>query len=269
MMMAEYLTPGMLVDLRYNFSMNLVQTLILAFVQGVTEFLPVSSSGHLNLFQHYFGYIPSLGFDIFLNTATLLSVLFFFRNQLKFFFSHLPQIIIASIPAAFVGIFFKDTVESLFSNFSLLPIFFIINSLILLSTKKSKGEKSQITIVQAIIIGFSQAFAILPGVSRAGTTIATALALGLAPETAFNFSFCLFIPASLGAIVLAVKDLNVSTFLNSQYLFAFVLTFIVGIFALRLLQKFLKRRQIWYFGIYTLTVALILLLLFRLQLPGP
>lgn len=86
MMMAEYLTPGMLVDLRYNFSMNLVQTLILAFVQGVTEFLPVSSSGHLNLFQHYFGYIPSLGFDIFLNTATLFSVVFFFRKQLKFFF---------------------------------------------------------------------------------------------------------------------------------------------------------------------------------------
>lgn len=238
--------------------MSLIQTLILALTQGITEFLPVSSSGHLNLFQHFFGMTPSLGFDIFLNTATLLSVIFFFRNQLKFFFSHLSQIIIASIPAALVGIFLKDAVESVFSNFSLLPIFFIINSLILLSTKKSKGEKSEITIVQAIIIGFSQAFAILPGVSRAGTTIATALALGLAPETAFNFSFCLFIPASLGAIVLGVKDLNVSSFLSTQYLLAFVLTFIVGIFSLNLLQKFLKRRQIWYFGIYTFILALVL-----------
>lgn len=238
--------------------MSSIQSLILAFVQGVTEFLPVSSSGHLNLFQHFFGYTPSLGFDIFLNTATLLSVLFFFRNQLKFFFSHLPQIIFASIPAALVGFFLKDTVNSIFSNIWLLPLFFLINSLILFSTKKSKGEKSEISLKQSIIIGFSQALAILPGVSRAGSTIATGLALGLSPKTAFNFSFCLFIPASLGAIILGFKDLNVSTFLNTQYLFAFVLTLIVGICALKLLQKFLKHRKIWYFGIYTIILAFLL-----------
>lgn len=242
--------------------MSLIQSLILAFVQGVTEFLPISSSGHLNLFQHFFGLTPSLALDIFLNTATLFSVIFFFRKQLKFFFSHLPQIIIASIPAALVGIFLKDTVESVFSNFSLLPIFFIINSLILLSIRKSKGKKSEISLKQAIIIGFSQAFAILPGVSRAGTTIATGLALGLSPVEAFNFSFCLFIPASLGAIVLGIKDLDVSAFLNTQYLFAFIVTFIVGIFALKMLQKLLKHGHIWYFGIYTLILALILLILF-------
>ena len=238
--------------------MSSIQSLILAFVQGVTEFLPVSSSGHLNLFQHFFGMRPSLGFDIFLNTATLFSVLFFFRNQLKFFFSHLPQIIIASIPAALVGIFLKDTVDSIFSSIWLLPIFFLINSLILFTTKKSKGEDSKISLKQAIIIGFSQAFAILPGVSRAGTTIATGLALGLSPQTAFNFSFCLFIPASLGAILIGLKDLNVSTFLNTQYLFAFILTFIIGILALKLLQKFLKRRQIWYFALYTTILAILL-----------
>jgi len=241
--------------------MSLIQTLVLAFVQGITEFLPVSSSGHLNLFQHFFGLTPSLGFDIFLNTATLLSVLFFFRLRIKFFFSHLPQIVIASIPAAFVGIFLNDSVETIFSNYSLLPIFFIINSSILLTTKRSKGEKSDITILQAIIIGISQAFAILPGVSRAGTTIATALALGLSPETAFNFSFSLFIPASLGAIILGVTDLDLTSYLNVQYLTSFLLTFIVGIFALNILQKFLKHRQIWFFGIYTLLLALFLCLL--------
>jgi len=241
--------------------MSLVQTLILAFIQGVTEFLPISSSGHLNLFQHFFGLTPSLGFDIFLNTATLFSVLFFFRNQLKFFFSHLPQIILASIPAAIVGFFFKDTVESIFSHIWLLPLFFFINSLILFSTKKAKGEKSEITLKQAIVIGFSQAFAILPGVSRAGTTIATGLILGLAPETAFNFSFCLFIPASIGAILLGFKDLNITTFFNYQSFLAFLLTFIVGIFTLKLLQKFLKQGQIWYFGFYTIILALLLLFL--------
>ncbi len=238
--------------------MSFIQSLVLAFVQGVAEFLPVSSSGHLNLFQHFFGYTPSLGFDIFLNTATLFSVLFFFRNQLKFFFSHLLQIVVASIPAAFVGLFLKDSVNSIFSSFWLLPLFFLINSLILFSTKKSKGEKSEISLKQAIIIGFSQAFAILPGVSRAGTTIATGLALGLTPETAFNFSFCLFILASFGAVFIGLKDLKLSIFLDSQYLLAFILTFIVGIFALKLLQKFLKHCQIWYFGVYTFVLSLVL-----------
>jgi len=241
--------------------MSLIQTLILALTQGITEFLPISSSGHLNLFQHFFGLTPSLTFDIFLNTATLLSVLFFFRNQIKFFFSHLPQIILASIPAALVGIFLKDSVDSIFSNIWLLPLFFLINSLILFSTRKSKGEKSEISLKQSIIIGFSQALAILPGISRAGTTIATGLALGLSPETAFNFSFCLFIPASLGAILIGLKDSNISALLNTQYLFAFVLTFIVGVFSLKLLQKFLKQRQIWYFGIYTIILALLLFFL--------
>ncbi|MFA6007770.1 MAG: undecaprenyl-diphosphate phosphatase [Candidatus Shapirobacteria bacterium] len=240
--------------------MSLIQSFVLAFIQGVTEFLPLSSSGHLNLFQHFFNLSPSLALDIFLNTATLFSVLFFFRNQLKYFFSHLPQIILASIPAAIVGFFFKDTVASIFSNFRLLPLFFLVNSLILFSTKKSKGEKSEISLKQAIIIGFSQAFAILPGVSRAGTTIATGLALGLAPETAFNFSFCLFIPASLGAILLGFKDLNVASFLNSQYLLAFILTFMVGLIALSFLRKILTSHKLWYFGIYTLILSLVLFL---------
>lgn len=238
--------------------MSSIQTIILALIQGITEFLPISSSGHLNLFQHFFGFTPSLGFDIFLNTATLFSVIFFFRNQLKFFFSHLPQIIIASIPAALVGFFLKDTVESIFSSIRLLPFFFLLNSLILFSTKRSKWEKTEISMKQSVIIGFSQAFAILPGISRAGTTIATGLALGLTPEIAFNFSFCLFIPASLGAILLGIKDMNIPDFLNVQYLFAFILTFIVGIYALKLLQKFLKHRQIWYFGVYTAILALLI-----------
>lgn len=239
--------------------MSLIQTLFLAFIQGLTEFLPISSSGHLNLFQHLIGFTPSLSFDIFLNTATLLSVLFFFRNQLKFFFSHLPQIIIASIPAVFIGIFLNDTVESIFSNYALLPIFFIINSLILLSTKKSKGEKPEISLIQAIIIGFSQVLSILPGISRAGTTIATGLALGLTPKTAFNFSFCLFIPASLGALFLAFKDLNFQTFFINQNFLAFILTFIVGLISLKILRNILISKKLWYFAFYTLALSIILL----------
>jgi len=236
--------------------MTLLQTLFLGFVQGVTEFLPISSSGHLNLFQHFLGYSPSLGFDIFLNTATLFSVLFFFRKQLSFFFSHLPQIFVASLPAAFVALFFKDKVELVFANVWLLPFFFIINSIILFSTKKSQGTSSEISLKQAILIGISQSLAIFPGISRAGTTIATALALGLSPQTAFNFSFCLFIPASFGAILVGLKDFEISTIATSQYLLSFLLTFFVGLAALNLLQRFLKNRQLYYFSYYTLILGL-------------
>ena len=241
--------------------MSLFQTFLLSIIQGVTEFLPVSSSGHLNLFQHFFGFSPSLNLDIFLNTATFLSVLFFFRHQLKFFFSHLPQIILASVPAAIVGIFFNNSVETIFASYKFLPLFFLINSLILFSSKKHQAKKSEITIKQALIIGLSQSLAILPGLSRAGTTITTALLLDVSPQTAFNFSFCLFIPASLGAILLGFKDSDITTFFNYQYLLAFVLTFIIGIFSLKLLQRFLKQGQIWYFGTYTLVLSLILLFL--------
>ena len=98
----------------------------------------------------------------------------------------------------------------------------------------------------------------MPGVSRAGATIFAALLLGLAPIQAFNFSFCLFIPASLGAIVLSAKDLSASGILTPEYLFAFVLTFLVGIFALNLLKKVLVGKKFWIFGIYTFILALVL-----------
>jgi len=238
--------------------MSLIQSLLLAFIQGITEFLPVSSSGHLNLFQHYFGLTPSLTLDIFLNTATLLSVLFFFRNQFKLFFSSLPQIVLASTPVILVGFFFENTVASIFSNIWLLPLFFLINSIILFSTKKHNGKKSEITTKQAIVIGLSQIFAILPGVSRSGTTIATAMALGIKPIKAFNFSFFLYIFISLGAVVMGIDDFDLPSYFTLQYLLVFVLTFFIGIFALKLLQKFLKQRQIWYFALYTLLLSLIL-----------
>lgn len=236
--------------------MTFIQSLILAFVQGLTEFLPVSSSGHLNLFQHLFSLTPSLSLDIFLNTATLLSVLVFFRHQLKFFFSHLVAIIIASIPAAIIGLFFSDTVDAIFSNFWILPIFFILNSFILYSTKNRHGKTDDFSLKQAFIIGLSQSLAILPGISRSGTTIATALALGLSPATAFSFSFSLFIPASFGAIVLALRHAQISSFLAPQSLVAFFFTFVVGLFSLTLLQRFLKKGQIWYFSFYSLALGL-------------
>jgi len=237
--------------------MSFLQAIILSFIQGIAEFLPISSSGHLNLAQYFFKIEPSLTLDIFLNTATFLSVLFFFRKQLKYFFTNLKFIIIASIPAALVGFFLKDQVDSIFADIHLLPFFFVLGSILVFSTKFFGSKDEQLSYKKAIIIGLFQAIAILPGVSRAGATIFAGLLLGLAPIQAFNFSFCLFIPASLGALVLGVKDLSTAGILSPEYLLAFIITFFVGIFALSVLKKVLIGHKFWIFGIYTFILAII------------
>ena len=238
--------------------MSLIQIIILSLIQGIAEFLPISSSGHLNLAQYFLRLTPSLTFDIFLNTATFLSVLFFFRNQIKYFFTNLKFIIVASIPAALVGILFKDQVDLIFSNIKLLPLFFILSSIFVFSTKFFGSKDSKLDYKKALIIGIFQAVAILPGVSRAGATIFAALLLGLAPIQAFNFSFCLFIPASIGALILSAKDLSSAGLFSSEYLIAFLVTFMVGIFALGILKKVLVSKKFWVFGIYTFVLALVL-----------
>lgn len=236
--------------------MTNLQSIVLGLIQGIAEFLPISSSGHLNLAQHFFNLQPSLTLDVFLNTATFLSVIFFFRKQIPYFFKNLKYIIVASIPAALVGILFKDQVDSIFSNINLLPFFFILGSIFVLSTKFLNQKDSKLNYKKAIIIGLFQSIAILPGVSRAGATIFMALLLGLSTIEAFNFSFCLFIPASFGALILSAKDLSSSNVFTPQYLLAFVITFITGVIALTILKKVLIGKKFWIFAIYTLILAL-------------
>jgi undecaprenyl-diphosphatase len=238
--------------------MTFIQSVFLSIVQGVTEFLPISSSGHLNLTQYLFRLTPSLTFDIFLNTATLLSVLFFFRKKINYFFHNLKYIIVASIPAGLVGVFLKDYIETLFSNINLLPYFFLITSVLVFSTKYLGSKDQNLNYKKALIIGLLQSFAILPGISRSGATIFAGLLVGLAPINAFNFSFCLFIPASFGALVLGLKDMSSSGILDIQYLLPFVLTFIVGLVALKILQKIVINNKFWIFSVYTFILSILL-----------
>lgn len=231
---------------------------ILAIIQGITEFLPISSTGHLNLIQYLFKFSPSLSLDILFHTGTLISVIFFFRNQIKYFFQNSWYIVFASIPAGIVGILFKDQFENIFSDIKLLPLFFLITSIFLISTKYFKKNNNKLNIKTALIIGIFQALAILPGVSRSGSTIFAGLLMGLSPLEAFNFSFALFIPATLGAIILGLKDINFST----SYLLPLLVTIIIGIFALNLLKKSLQSKNFWQFGIYTFILALALFIHF-------
>jgi len=238
--------------------MTLIQSIFLSLIQGIAEFLPISSSGHLNLAQHFLNLEPSLTLDIFLNTATFLSVLFFFRKQVPYFFKNLKYIIVASIPAGLVGILFKHQISSIFADIKLLPFFFFITSIFVFSTKFFKSKQFKLDYKKAIIIGIFQAIAILPGVSRAGATIFAGLLLGLTSIEAFNFSFCLFIPASLGALALDIKDMSISGIFNLEYLLAFIITFLTGILALNILKKVLVGKKFWIFGIYTFILAIIL-----------
>ena len=231
---------------------------ILGIIQGISEFLPISSTGHLNLAQYLFKQPVSLSLDIFLHLATLFSVLFFFRKFIKYFFDNLICIIIASIPVAIIGFLFQDKIDNIFSDIKLLPLFFLITSIFVLSTKYLKNNNTKLNIKNALIIGLFQCIALLPGVSRSGTTIMAGLLMGLSPLEAFNFSFALFIPATIGAVILGLKNFSFTPSLIP----VFIVTFLVGLFALSILKKSLLSKNFWKFSIYTfvLTIGLFIFL---------
>lgn len=241
--------------------MDLIQILVLGLVQGVTEFLPVSSSGHLHLFQLFFRLTPSLTLDIFLNTATLLSVIFAFRHQVKFFFSNLKYIIVGTIPAIIIGYFSNEYIDQLFTDPKLLGFTFLFTTILLFATHFIKKNDSQLNYQKALIIGIFQALAILPGISRSASTIISALLLGLSPVTAFRFSFSLFIPVSLGALILGLSDFSNLDLTFSSGAIAFVLTFFVGLISLRLLKNIVLHQKLKYFGFYTLFLFILILTL--------
>ncbi|MFZ2153488.1 MAG: undecaprenyl-diphosphate phosphatase [Microgenomates group bacterium] len=239
--------------------MSFIQALILAVVQGITEFLPISSTGHINLLQHFFGLSPSLTFDIFLNTASLLAVIFYFRQKVPYFFKNFKYIFVGTIPALVAGLFFKDQIEVMFSSVQTLPYEFLFTAILLLSSKYFKHQSQSITYKKSLVIGMFQALAIIPAISRSGSTIFAALLLGLAPIDAFNFSFALLIPASIGALLLDIKELSNLTIFGSQNLIAFFVCFFISLASLHYLQKIMVNRSLWKFGYYCLFLGMTLL----------
>ena len=194
-----------------------LKIILLAIIQGFTEFFPVSSSGHLILFQKILGFSTMpLVFDIFFHIGTLLAVVvFFFRDlrelALRFYeknnFHLLALLIAASLPTAVIGFLFKDFFESLFSDTSKLGFAFLFTAAALLASKYLRLRIRLPELASAMIIGVAQGIAIIPGVSRSGLTIAMALILGLGFGFSFRFSFLLSIPAILGAAAVKTKPL--------------------------------------------------------------
>ncbi len=248
--------------------MDFVEILI-GVVQGLTEFLPVSSSGHIAVLEHWFGvFSPSLSREVALHLATLLAVFVYFRKKIwELVFSWIKgrewdyflYLVVGSIPAALVGLLLEDVIERAFSSLHFIAAFFFITSLFLFSTRWAKNRENRINILTSLLVGIAQALAILPGISRSGATISAGLHLGIEPGEAFEFSFLLSIPAILGAGFLELTKVPASS-LFSHWQGALA-AFIVGYVSLALLGKIVKKGKLWVFSPYLLLLSLLILIL--------
>jgi len=252
--------------------MDWIQALILGVVQGSTEFLPISSSGHLVLGQSILGIEqPGNEFEILVHLGTLASVLVVFfdyirsllvsltskKSQLFIFF-----VLVGTIPSIGIGLGFKDIFEALFDNMDAVGGALIFTGLILYCSSFIKRGNKEHSIVTSILIGCAQAIAIIPGVSRSGMTICTALFLGLSPKESARFSFLLAIPAISGAGILTALDVSGEfQFPLSVSIVAFLSSFGVGVVALKWLLGWLEQGKFHYFGVYCIAVGIITLVI--------
>jgi len=267
--------------------MNIFQAAILGVIQGLTEFLPVSSSGHLVLFQHILGFREAeLLFDISLHLGTLVAVFIFFRQDIYAIilsvlryckivfktgsFSYVGEdpdlrlallIITGSIPTAIIGLLFHKIADRLFSSVLIAGSMLIATGIILFFTRFVKNpakEVSLFSVKDSLIIGISQGLAIMPGLSRSGTTIATGLFLGLNHETAARYSFLLSIPAIAGASLLTFGDLAENTNIPLKtYLAGAFVSCVTGYLALKMLFYIVKKGRLHYFAPYCLIIGII------------
>ena len=258
--------------------MTLLQAIILGIIQGVTEFLPVSSSGHLALAQSIFDDFeqPGLLYDVLLHIATMAAVLIFFRARIKqlllailgFFSakynmhhyeekSFLLGIIIATIPTGVIGYLLKDHAEIIFKKPAVIGYCMIITSLMLfLADRPTKG--GSITPLKALIVGISQGLAVFPGISRSGTTIFTGLKAGISRQNAAEFSFIISIPAILGATLLHIREIGtVSVSEWSIYITGMIVAFICGLLAIKVMVSAVKKAKLSFFAIYCLIVGIV------------
>lgn len=265
--------------------MEILKSIILGIVQGLSEFLPISSSGHLVLFEEILNFKQSgIAFEVFVHFGTLIAVLIAFRKDIwkmvvllpalpKFIFNGVRIndsddehnalaffIIIGSIPAAVIGILFENQIESLFDSPILVLVALFITGVIVWSSKYPKETRPFMNSFHAFLIGIAQAFAIIPGISRSGSTILTALWLGIKRETAARFSFLLSIPVIFGASLIKFKDLMETPPPSDQILNLIVgsiAALISGYFAIILLLDIVRKQKLEWFGIYCIVISVV------------
>ncbi|HEX7401930.1 MAG TPA: undecaprenyl-diphosphate phosphatase [candidate division Zixibacteria bacterium] len=271
--------------------MSLLQAIILGLVQGLTEFLPISSSGHLVLGESLLKVkFDDISFEVFLHLGTLLAVVIFFRHSIwkmlrAVWFkvksilikngttSYLDEdwrlfwlIVLGSVPAGLIGVGFKDFLEKTFSSVRIVSVMLLFTGSVLFLTRFFKGLREKLKWGDAIWVGLAQAIAILPGVSRSGLTISAGIFRKVEPGKAAEFSFLLSLPAVIGACVLELKDVvsqsNTSRGLGI-YLAGAVTALIVGYLAIKFLLKVIKRGKFQYFGYYCFALGFFFLIFTR------
>lgn len=264
--------------------MEWFEALILGIVQGLTEFLPVSSSGHLTIGKEILGIEASddLVFEVLVHCATVLSTIIVFRKQIwdliKGFFKfqnndqtdYVLKIALSMVPIFIVGVFFKDYVEALFSSILTVGISLCVTSVLLcfsdyaakiLPGREEKEVRNGISWWQAIVVGLGQACAVLPGLSRSGTTIATGLICGVKREVMAQFSFLMVLVPILGETFLSLigGDMSASSVGALPLAVGFIAAFVSGLFACKVMIALVKKARLSWFALYCAIVGIIVI----------
>lgn len=258
---------------------SIFAAILLGIIQGLTEFLPVSSSGHLEITTFILEYFGSEGLPeenilmtVVLHAATALSTLFIFRDEVGQIFRGLLQfkwneefrfslkIIISMVPAVIVGVFFDEQIDALFGGRILLVgSMLIVTGLLLFVADKAKNTTQSVSFGQSLIIGIAQAIAILPGISRSGATISTSVILGIDREKAARFSFLMVVPLIFGKMA---KDILSGEMASESaalipLIAGFVAAFITGLIACKWMISLVKKSQLKYFSYYCFTIGIL------------
>ena len=252
--------------------MTLVDAIILGLIQGITEFLPISSSGHLVIAQSLLGLkLPGNIIEVVTHLGTLFSVIIVFRKDIiKYFFDfknpltkkYILCLFIGTIPALIIGLSAKSFILLFFESIKMVSFSLIFTGLILFLSRKRNNKKSKINYKNSLLIGISQALAIIPGISRSGITISTGLLLGMNAKDAARFSFLLAIPAISGAgLITAIDMVDQPVLISFNIMFAALASsFVVGYLSLKWFLRILENGNLHFFGFYCIAIGLIILL---------
>lgn len=261
----------------------LVKYFILGVIQGVTEPIPISSSGHLVIFRELFGIeIKGLSFEIVVNFGSLIAVLLIYRKDIARLAIHFFQfilkkdptakkdfqfvifLVVATIPTGLIGLLLEDYISEKLSGVAIVGVTLLITGAAIWIIRNLSGRKNDgdLTIKDAIIVGLAQAVALIPGISRSGATIVAAMLVGMKKETALRFSFLLYIPVSLGVTFLSITDImNDPDFdqLMIPYIIAFMAAMVATFFALKWFMNIMVKGNLKYFSFYCFIVGVLVI----------
>lgn len=262
----------------------LLKYLFLGFIQGFTEPIPISSSGHVVIFRKLFDvHIEGLSFEIIINFGSLIAVFLVYRQDLlrlmnnsfryvirkgdeqtKSDFQFIVLLMIATIPTGIIGLLFEDYISDKLSSVEIIGYTLLLTGGALWIIRNLRGQKNDgdISMKDAVMIGLAQSIALIPGISRSGATIVVAMLLGMKQETALRFSFLLYIPVSLGITILSVNDIirdpNFDT-LVIPYVLAFIMAIIASFYALKWFMNIMAKGNLKYFSFYCFIVGILVI----------